>query len=532
MEKDMKDRELDLVLKDIVVEGVVEEAEQKKLKTYSTLAKLINLGKVNLINWGEIQKADKYAKDMVLHEFGADMVGTGGGGAIQCSVSYLMDLPDVKKFLSEAGISLAKFIEKWKEFKEWINRQDDKWKKAHNNHNEFDKTINAIKFNANGVDDKENKQAFVALQELFEQEPWKTEVQKGDMAAKAKPLLDEWKKAGGNVPDKLGQGKIIGKDTGKGGSSVGQETEGFHPEHAYKINITANLTPDWFQKNYKGGLINKMIMGIKTGAMSQLSPDSKNPMKDHKYVQNEMLPQDERKLEKLKWEITNKVAKTYITNLLGWSRKKLKKIDEKSGQPVPAQGSELKNDAGYGKKLADKALSNRGMLGKFKQTLFGGGDKGETISVAFQLSDPNDDWKLVREDGEVVDGGTGEDGEKGSGADGKGGDGKGAGSSGGKGTGSGTGAGGKGNTSGPGNNGKNNKGSGAGLGKGEGGFGNSASPGDNGKNGNIQLTDKEMSGLLTLLQRVQNVEKQVYGKTMDESTDKDVDSLIMEYING
>ena len=331
MEKDMKDRELDLVLKDIVVEGVVEEAEQKKLKTYSTLAKLINLGKVNLINWGEIQKADKYAKDMVLHEFGADMVGTGGGGAIQCSVSYLMDLPDVKKFLSEAGVSLAKFIEKWKEFKEWINDHDDKWKKAHNNHNEFDKTINAIKFNANGVDDKENKQAFVALQELFEQEPWKTEVQKGDMAAKAKPLLDEWKKAGGIVPDKLGQGKIIGKDTGKGGSSVGQETEGFHPEHAYKINITANLTPDWFQKNYKGGLINKMIMGIKTGAMSQLSPDSKNPMKDHKYVQNEMLPQDERKLEKLKWEITNKVAKTYIANLLGWSRKKLKKIDEKSG---------------------------------------------------------------------------------------------------------------------------------------------------------------------------------------------------------
>ena len=135
-----------------------------------------------------------------------------------------------------------------------------------------------------------NDKSWIDCQELFEQEPWKTEVQKGDMAAKAKPLLDEWKKAGGTVPNKLGQGKIIGKDTGKGGSSVGQETEGFHPEHAYKINITANLTPDWFQKNYKGGLINKMIMGIKTGAMSQLSPDSKNPMKDHKYVQNEMLP--------------------------------------------------------------------------------------------------------------------------------------------------------------------------------------------------------------------------------------------------
>ena len=167
------------------------------------------------------------------------------------------------------------------------------------------------------------------------------------------------------------------------------------------------------------------------------------------------------------------------------------------------------------------------MLGKFKQTLFGGGNKGETISVAFQLSDPNDDWKLVKEDGEVVDGGSGEEGaagEKGSGADGKGGDGKGGGT--------GTGAGGKGNTSGPGNNGKNNKGSGAGLGKGEGGFGNSAGPGDNGKNGNIQLTDKEMEGLLTILQRVQNVEKQVYGKTMDESTDNAVDNLIIGYING
>jgi hypothetical protein len=522
MEKDMKDRELDLVLKDIVVEGVVEEAEQKKLKTYSTLAKLTNLGKINLINWGEIQKADKYAKDKVLNEFGDDMVGNGGGGAIQCNVSYLMDLPDAKKVLTEAGVSLTKFIEKWKEFKKWINKQDDKWKKAHNNHNEFDKTINSIKFNANGVDDKENKQAFVALQELFENEPWKTEVQKGDMAAEVKPLLDEWKKAGGNVPDKLGQGKVVGKDTGKGGSSVGQETEGFHPEHAYKITITSNLTPDWFQKKYKGGLINKMIMGIKTGAMHQLAPNSKNPMKDHKYVQNEMLPQDERKLEKLKWEITNKVAKTYITNLLGWSRKKLKKIDEKSGDPVPAQGSEPKADIGYGKKLADTALSNRGIMGRLRQQIFSGGQKSEQISVAFQLSDPNDDWKFVKEDGEVVNGGAEGEGDKGDGGkDGSGG------------AGSGTGAvtGGKGNPGKPGAGSNGKPGSGGpdgGNSVGGAGSGNGPTSGS----GNTELTDKEMKQMLSLLQRVQNLEKFVHGKTFDESTDKDVDSLIMEYING
>ena len=70
--------------------------------------------------------------------------------------------------------------------------------------------------------------------------------------------------------------------------------------------------------------MNKMIFAIKTDARSHISPDAKarDPMADHKYTADEMLPQDVRKLDSLQWKMTNKVAQDYITYLLGWSRDK------------------------------------------------------------------------------------------------------------------------------------------------------------------------------------------------------------------
>lgn len=43
-------------------------------------------------------------------------------------------------------------------------------------------------------------------------------------------------------------------------------------------------------------------------------------MAGHEYKADEMLPQDKRKLDSIKWKMTNKVAKDFITYLLGWSR--------------------------------------------------------------------------------------------------------------------------------------------------------------------------------------------------------------------
>ena len=62
---------------------------------------------------------------------------------------------------------------------------------------------------------------------------------------------------------------------------------------------------------------------------------------------------------------------------------------------IPAE--KLKQDSGFGASMAKKALGNRGILGRLKQKLFSGGQSNNVISVAFQLADPNDGWKLIDE---------------------------------------------------------------------------------------------------------------------------------------
>ena len=248
------------------------------------------------------------------------------------------------------------------------------------------------------------------VQELFNAEPWKSDVAtRGKMEEYTSNMIAIWRGLGGSAPEKMGSGQVITGDNSSRSGGVGQEEKGWHPEHAYKITITTNFTQDWFQHKFKSGLINKAIMAVKTSAMNSLSSDSKNQMKDHKYVQDEMLPQDQRKLDSIKWKMTNKVASEYITNLLGWSRKKLKKVGE-DGKPELAQGTELQADSGYGKKMADAALSNRGILGRLKQKIFSGGQKSESISVAFQLADPNDGWELEEPKETEITGGEGETG--------------------------------------------------------------------------------------------------------------------------
>ncbi len=135
-------------------------------------------------------------------------------------------------------------------------------------------------------------------------------------------------------------------------------------------------------------------MGIKTvGRMG--TPDSaKTSMSGHKYTADEMLPQDKKKLDSLQWKMTNKIAKDYISFLLGWTRKKEKYEGEMKVPP----DNKLKKDDGFGKSMADKALGNRGVLGRLKQKLFAGGQSNNVISVAFMLADPNDGWKEVKED--------------------------------------------------------------------------------------------------------------------------------------
>ena len=220
-----------------------------------------------------------------------------------------------------------------------------------------------------------------------------------------------------------------------------------------RITIKTDFNDDWYKHKFKSGLLNKMIFAIKTDAMSRTSPTVKandTNRVGHKYTADEMLPEEKRKLDSIRWRMTNKDAKDFVTQLLGWSRKKEKKMAEDGSGEVPVQ-QVLTEDKAFGKKMASKALDNRGILGRLKQQVFAGGQESNTISVAFQMADMNDGWKTVGEEGK-------KDPEGGAGGDGKGGVGKG-------------GAGGKGAAGGSGNGASGKGGSGAGK---AGGNGNAA----------------------------------------------------------
>ena len=262
----------------------------------------------------------------------------------------------------------------------------------------------------------------------------------------------------------------------------------WNPKLPFQITIETSFDEKWYTHKFKSGLINAAIRAVKTQAMKRsVGTAAQSSMSGHQYTQDEMLPADKRKLDSIRWKMTNAVTKDYIKYLLGWSRKKVA-LKQKDGKIVPdPSAAALKMDTGLGEKFAKNAMGGRGILGRLRQKLFAGGTDSNKISVAFQLADPNDGWKIVDEKtGETIK--TGEEGK-----DGK--DGKDGGKEGGKG-GAGAGKGGAGSGKGGGA-----AGSGAGGGKGTGGNG------AGGKAAN--LDGKELNNLMTLLQRVIRLEDEV-----------------------
>ena len=331
-----------------------------------------------------------------------------------------------------------------------------------------------------------------------------------------KPLVTSELK---NTVDNLNKGWTAwaGKESGAaltGGDAKKdkEQKEGnkdWNPKLPFQITIETTFDEDWFKKQYKSGLLNAAIRAIKTSAVSHAVQDVKAKGEQysnagHKYTYDEMLPAEKRKLDSIKWKMTNSVAKDYIKYLLGWSRKKVA-LKTKEGKIVPDPSqAELKMDTGLGDKFASDAMGGRGIMGRLKQKLFAGGTDSNKISVAFQLADPNDGWKIVDEKtGETIaNGDEGKDGKdtgKGGTGDGKGGGDTGAGKGGAGGSGSGSGAGG-------------NKGSGGGKNGGAGGS-------SGGAGGNLS-GEKDLKALLTLIQRVLRLEKEVGIGPGSQSGDK------------
>ena len=132
-------------------------------------------------------------------------------------------------------------------------------------------------------------------------------------------------------------------------------------------------------------------MAVKTELHSRENKDDQDAR--HKYVKDEMLPEEEKKLQKIQWKMTNKVANDFVSLLMGWTRDKTFKIV--NNVPIPV--ADLSYDKGFGGKMAKKALGGRGFFGRLKQSLFGGSKANNVISVAFLMADYNDGWTVEEE---------------------------------------------------------------------------------------------------------------------------------------
>lgn len=372
------------ILKSDIMQVVAEEVKDKPTKVYKKIGGLINLGRTYFVNTKELDDKQKFAEANLVQKYGADIYGA----YISCSLKELLDLSKLNEsIIHEANETFKDFDTARKNMIEFAKQRDGEWKRQAN-WAEIEKSLLGIK-EEYGVTGEQNVAAWTALQKAIRKAAslWN--------ASDSKKLVDGlskgWKNFGGTINKQTQASTNTSGGNGGGGVKVSETP---CPTQAMRIDITTKFDKDWFTHKFKSGFLNKMILAIKTDARSHSAPNNKNAMSGHKYTADEMLPQDERKLDSIKWKMTNKVAKDYISLLLGWSRKKEKKQGENGEYPA----TELKRDEGFGKEMANKALGNRGLFGRLKQKLFAGGQKSESISVAFQMADMNDGWKLVESD--------------------------------------------------------------------------------------------------------------------------------------
>ena len=456
------------IMRDIYLEADAKPAKVPPVPTPKQIGGLTNLGKTFIWSEGELEEKRKYAEAQMVQKYGGEIYGGSaqlgsGGSLISCTVGTFVDLTHIKKEAKNNGYKqLRDSCDKLEKF--LVDKSyDEKWKATNGVTRENGrKLLDTIhKFSdTGGQADEKNQAVWKELDQILKSPPWnKISDSNKDFKGICDSIVNSWKTFNGGDAGTKDGGKTA-DGTQHVGKALGSSTKN-NPSMSMRIDIKTNFNEDWYKKKFKSGFLNKMIFAIKTDARSRMSPDVKTDMTGHKYTQDEMLPQEKRKLDSLTWKMTNKVCKDYISFLLGWSRKKeYTEDDEKNRKPVQEA---LKQDTGFGDSMAKKALGGRGILGRLKQKLFSGGQNSNTISVAFQYADPNDGWKFVESKeadlGEDKEGKEGKDGgESGSSKGGSSGS-SGGGSSSGAG-GSGSGVGGKGGGS-SGSSGKGGAGGGA-----------------------------------------------------------------------
>jgi len=251
---------------------------------------------------------------------------------------------------------------------------------------------------ADGPNGAENKKAMkVVYDTMFKNEPWKSVVKNKPWKQLVENLANGWKKWGGEPPESFDKKSKSDKEDNflNNQGNLNGENNVWTPGQAMRIDVKTNFGEDWYKRKFKSGLLNKVVLAVKTDIMSRSGPASgKSEYTGHKFTQDEMLPAEKQKLDSIQWKMTNKVARDFIGMLLGWSRPK-EYLKENGAESIPSPSEALQEDSGFGKEMASKALNNRGILGRLKQKIFAGGQASNVISVAFQFADWRDGWTDV-----------------------------------------------------------------------------------------------------------------------------------------
>ena len=271
-----------------------------------------------------------------------------------------------------------------------------KWKNEHYaDYQEMNKEMQGMNWKA-GPGNKQNQDKWNLIVKKMAGDKWKGQMGRdSDLKHQIDSLWNSWRKwqtDNGMTPSAAGMF----------GDAKLEKDDTWTPDRAYRIDVTTNFDENWYKRKFKSGLLNKMIVGLKNQAMDYRDPTVKQIYGDKKYSVDDMTDSDKRKLDGIKWKMTNKIAHDYIKFLLGWSREKKYTEGTEPGQVDVA--SKLNQDEKFGEEMAEKALGNRGLLGRMKQKLFAGGQNSNVISVAFQPADWRDGWEKEEEDNQGNDG--------------------------------------------------------------------------------------------------------------------------------
>ena len=216
-----------------------------------------------------------------------------------------MNLPS-KGFVKEANnygekdfkTAMGEFAKSLEKLKKDGKITDKDYESVHNIAKEFNYNLDSS--------ERQNEKAWNNLTNLFKKDPWKSmnnqknsEFQKAYLALRN--YYTQWETGGASGSDKGFFGR----------SSLNTKSNLWNKYGTCRIDIITHFDENWYKRKFKSGMLNKMIYAIKTDAMKNAPPgvqaNDTNKF-GHKWSADTMEDSEKRKLDSIRWKMTNKVA--------------------------------------------------------------------------------------------------------------------------------------------------------------------------------------------------------------------------------